>query len=196
MPLKNINGKILFLTFLFFFIFFSFSLKCNKIVSSRDHILQHQQKTSPSSSSPSSFLIDTIDSSNTSSSHVNYCYLCRTNFDSTIKLHIHLIEHQYPNHDYQCTFCNQTSFDDSTQLYNHMMKHGTKARLYPCRECDIYFMFSMHLINHQYSHNDEILLSKSNGNSKQLKDDDDNSCKSIVTRSSSTKGTCRSVIVS
>jgi pentatricopeptide repeat protein len=124
-------------------------------------------------------------------------------------MHIHLIEHQYPNHDYQCSLCDQCSFDDASQLYHHMVQHGSKARLHPCRECDVFFMFSMHLVNHQYSHTDEILLPKTNGNStgskklkfssnednKQLKEDDDNSCKSIVTRSS-TKGTCRSVIVS
>jgi hypothetical protein len=124
-------------------------------------------------------------------------------------MHIHLIEHQYPNHDYQCSLCDQCSFDNASQLYHHMVQHGSKARLHPCRECDVFFMFSMHLVNHQYSHTDEILLPKTNGNStgskklkftsnednKQLKEDDDNSCKSIVTRSS-TKGTCRSVIVS
>jgi hypothetical protein len=121
-------------------------------------------------------------------------------------MHIHLIEHQYPNHDYQCSLCDQCSFDDATHLYHHMVQHGSKARLHPCRECDVFFMFSMHLINHQYSHTDEILLPKTNGNSlkskfisnednKQSNEDDDSSCKSIVTRSS-TKGTCRSVIVS
>jgi hypothetical protein len=127
-------------------------------------------------------------------------------------MHIHLIEHQYPNHDYQCTLCDQCSFGDAAQLYHHMVQHGSKARLHPCRECDVFFMFSMHLINHQYSHTDETSLSKTNGNSKgsklsvkskylstedhkQSNEDEDNSCKSIVTRSS-TKGTCRSVIVS
>ena len=124
-------------------------------------------------------------------------------------MHIHLIEHQYPNHDYQCSLCNQSSFEDAAQLYQHMVQHGSKARLHPCRECDVYFMFSMHLINHQYSHTEENSLTKRNGNShgskkskstsnedkKQSNEDDDSSCKSIVTRSS-TKGTCRSVIVS
>jgi pentatricopeptide repeat protein len=127
-------------------------------------------------------------------------------------MHIHLIEHQYPNHDYQCSLCDQCSFDDASQLYHHMVQHGSKARLHPCRECDVYFMFSMHLINHQYSHKDEMVLLKTNGNStrskfsiksksisnednRQLNEDDDSLCKSIVTRSS-TKGTCRSVIVS
>jgi len=128
-------------------------------------------------------------------------------------MHIHLIEHQYPNHDYQCSLCDQYSFDDATQLYHHMVQHGSKARLHPCRECDVFFMFSMHLINHQYSHIDEISLKKMNGsnsigsklilkskfisneNNKQSNEDDDSSCKSIITRSS-TKGTCRSVIVS
>jgi hypothetical protein len=124
-------------------------------------------------------------------------------------MHIHLIEHQYPNHDYQCTLCDQSSFDDASQLYQHMVQHGSKARLHPCRECDVFFMFSMHLINHQYSHLDEMSLIKTNGNSKlsgkaklisnedtkQSKEEDGSSCKSIITRSS-TKGTCRSVIVS
>lgn len=127
-------------------------------------------------------------------------------------MHIHLIEHQYSNHDYQCSLCHQCSFDDASQLYHHMVQHGSKARLHPCRECDVYFMFSMHLINHQYSHTDEILSTQSNGNSngsklsikskfisnddnKQSKEDDDSSCKSYATRSS-TKGACRPVIVS
>lgn len=130
-------------------------------------------------------------------------------FDTAIKMHIHLIEHQYPNRDYQCSICDQNSFDDASQLYHHMVQHGSKARLHPCRQCDVYFMFSMHLINHQYSHSDETVLSKTNGNSKlsikskfivnednkQSNDDEDIPCKSIVTRSS-TKGTCRSVVVS
>ncbi|CAF0811851.1 unnamed protein product [Adineta ricciae] len=174
-------------------------LKCNKIVPSREHVFQHQQKRSSPSSSTSGFLIDSIDSSNSSRCssppRVHYCYLCRTNFDTAIKLHVHLIEHQYPNRDYQCTLCEQCSFDDATQLYHHMVQHGTKVRLHPCRECDVYFMFSMHLINHQYSHNDETVLSKTNGNSSKSNEDDESSCKSIVTRSSA-KGTCRSVIVS
>ncbi|UJR26069.1 hypothetical protein I4U23_007415 [Adineta vaga] len=185
-------------------------LKCNKIVPYREHIFQHQQKRSSSSSSSSGFLIDSIDSSTSSRClsppRVHFCYLCRTNFDTAIKMHIHLIEHQYPNHDYQCTLCDLCSFDDASQLYHHMVQHGSKSRLHPCRECDVYFMFSMHLINHQYSHNDETLLSKTNGNSikskliinddsRQLNEDDESSCKSIVTRSS-TKGVCRSVIVS
>lgn len=193
-----------------------FSLKCNKIVSLREHILQHQRKKL---SLTSGFLIDSIESSTTSDSSsslpgVHYCYLCRTNFDTAIKMHIHLIEHQYPNHDYQCCLCEQSKFDDASQLYHHMVQHGTKARLHPCRQCDVYFMFSMHLINHQYSHTDETVLVKTNGNTtatgsklmtkskfinnedrKQSNDDDDISCKSIVTRSS-TKGTCRSVVVS
>ncbi|CAF1118685.1 unnamed protein product [Adineta steineri] len=187
-------------------------LKCNKIVPFREHIFQHQYKKS--SSSLSGFLIDSIDSSISSRCpsppRVHYCYLCRTNFDTAIKMHIHLIEHQYPNHDYQCSLCEQCSFDDASQLYHHMVQHGSKARLHPCRECDVYFMFSMHLINHQYSHTDETLGKKSNGlkyslkskmisneDNKQLlnEDDDNNSCKSIVTRSS-TKGTCRSVFAS
>jgi hypothetical protein len=198
---------------LIFFLLLSFSLKCNKIVSFRDHILQHQIKKSPSLSSSSGFLIDSIDSSRCSSPpRVHYCYLCRTNFDTAIKMHIHLIEHQYPNHDYQCSLCDQCSFDDAANLYHHMVQHGSKARLHPCRECDVYFMFSMHLINHQYSHTEENSSVKTNGNSigsklslksklmsnedkKQSNEDDDSSCKSIVTRSS-TKGTCRSVIVS
>ena len=128
-------------------------------------------------------------------------------------MHIHLIEHQYPNRDYQCSLCNQISFADAAQLYHHMVQHGSKARLHPCRECDVFFMFSMHLINHQYSHSEDISPAKSNGNSsigsrvslksrlishedkKQSNEDEDTSCKSIVTRSS-TKGTGRSVIVS
>ena len=192
---------------------FSFSLKCNKLVPNRNHILQHHSKSSPSSSA---FLIDSFDlarSSRCSSPpRVHYCYLCRTNFDTAIKMHIHLIEHQYPNRDYHCSLCDQTSFDDATQLYHHMVQHGSKARLHPCRECDVFFMFSMHLINHQYSHAEEMTASKINEHSlgskvpcrsrsivneekKQSNDDEDNSCKSIVTRSA-TKGTGRSVIVS
>ncbi|CAF4688133.1 unnamed protein product [Rotaria sp. Silwood1] len=190
-------------------------LKCNKIVSLREHIFQHQIKKS---SLTSGFLIDSIDSSiinshsSSPSPSVHHCYLCRTNFDTAIKMHIHLIEHQYPNHDYQCSLCEQSTFDDASQLYHHMVQHGSKARLHPCRQCDVYFMFSMHLINHQYSHTDDTLLTKSNGtlissklsikskfmtneDHKQSNDDDDISCKSIITRSS-TKGTCRSVVVS
>ncbi|CAF4840649.1 unnamed protein product, partial [Rotaria magnacalcarata] len=44
-----------------------------------------------------------------------------------------------------------------------MVQHGSKARLHPCRQCDVYFMFSMHLINHQYSHTDETSVLKTNG---------------------------------
>ncbi len=210
--LKNIIGKTFYSNSSSLFSLFS-SLKCNKIVSLHEHILQHQTKNSSSSSG---FLIDSIDSSVSSRCssppRVHYCYLCRTNFDTAIKMHIHLIEHQYPNHDYQCSLCDQCSFDDAANLYHHMVQHGSKARLHPCRECDVFFMFSMHLINHQYSHTDETSLSKTNGNTvvskvsikskfisnedyKQSNEDDDSSCKSIVTRSS-TKGTCRSVIVS
>ncbi|CAF2182480.1 unnamed protein product [Rotaria magnacalcarata] len=189
-------------------------LKCNKIVPSREHILQHHKKKSLLTSG---FLIDSIDSS--LSSHlsslpsVHYCYLCRTNFNTAIKMHIHLIEHQYPNHEYQCSLCDQSKFDDAAKLYHHMVQHGSKARLHPCRQCDVYFMFSMHLINHQYSHTDETSVLKTNGSTsigtklsikskfinnedkKQSNDDDDISCKSIMTRSS-TKGACRSVVVS
>lgn len=111
-------------------------------------------------------------------------------------MHIHLIEHQYPNHDYQCSLCEQSSFDDASQLYHHMVQHGSKARLHPCRECDVFFMFSMHLINHQYSHTDQTLTIKTNGTKLSIKskEDDESSCKPYATRSS-TKGTCRSVIV-
>jgi hypothetical protein len=63
------------------------------------------------------------------------------------------------------SFYDQYSFHDISQLHHHIVQHGSKARLHPCRECDVYFMFSMHLINHQYRHIDEILLSKTNGNS-------------------------------
>ena len=127
-------------------------------------------------------------------------------------MHIHLIDHQYPNHNYQCSLCGEGSFDDASQLYHHMIQHGSKARLYPCRQCDVFFMFSIHLINHEYSHTDETSISKTNsistrssllmkskfiGNedNKQSNEDDDISCKSIITRSS-TNGACRSMIVS
>ena len=214
-PLKNTIGtkNLILIFFLNSLSPFFLSLKCNRIVPLREHVFQHQNKKS---SSFSGFHIDSIDSSISircpSPPRVHYCYLCRTNFDTAIKMHIHLIEHQYPNHDYRCTLCEQCSFDNAAQLYHHMVQHGSKARLHPCRECDVFFMFSMHLINHQYSHSDETLLSKTNGNSrgskvsgksklitngdhKQSNDDDDSSCRSIVTRSSR-KGACRSVIVS
>jgi hypothetical protein len=190
------------------------SLKCNRLVSSREHIYQHQ-----SSLSSNQFLIDNVvhpsySARCSSPPRVHYCYLCRTNFDTAIKMHVHLIEHQYPNHDYQCCLCEQLSFDDANQLYHHMVQHGSKARLYPCRECDVFFMFSMHLINHQYSHKDETvrrssLTLKANGSNVTTKstvivnddgqrtDDnhhDDVICKSIVTRSSS-KSAVRSVTV-
>ncbi len=185
-------------------IFFCFSLKCNKIVSFREHIFQHSIKKSSLSSG---FLIDSIDSSLSSRCssppRVHHCYLCRTNFDTAIKMHIHLIEHQYPDRDYQCSLCKQCSFNDASQLYHHMVQHGSRARLHPCRECDVFFMFSMHLINHQYSHTEERSAIKTNGNTtigtklslKQSNDEDESSCKSIVTRSS-TKESGRSVIVS
>lgn len=203
---KNFIGRKYFSFFSFFIVYFS--LKCNKLFPTRTHILQHQSKPSP-------FLIDSLDLSRCSSPpRVHYCYLCRTNFDTAIKMHIHLIEHQYPNHDYQCTLCDENAFDDASQLYHHMVQHGSKARLHPCRECDVFFMFSMHLINHQYSHAEEIISNRINGNSHSSKascktrsmineekkqstmttDEEENSCKSIVTRSA-TKGTCRSVIV-
>ena len=193
------------------------SLKCNKIVMLREHIYQH---LSVQSSTSSGFLIDSVPPTRCPSPpRVHYCYLCRTNFDTAIKMHIHLIEHQYPNHDYQCNLCDNVRFDDASQLYHHMVQHGSKTRLYPCRECDVFFMFSMHLINHQHSHTDETVLtssspsaSKSNGSTKGLRlttksksvlshddhkrshDEDDATCKPMLTRSSS-KGTNRSVTV-
>jgi len=188
----NIIGKS---NLLFFFWkwhnFWFLSLKCNKIVFSHDHIHEHQiQRTS-------AFLIDTIDSCCSSPPSVHHCYLCRTNFDTPIKMHIHLIEHQYPHRDYQCSLCQQKSFDDASQLYHHMVQHGSKARLHPCRECDIYFMFSMHLINHQYSHDEDPKIKSIKKPSKSISNNDDEEkdiCKSMVTRSA-TKRTCRSVIV-
>ena len=176
--------------------FRSRSLKCNKIVPYREHVFQHQHhrsssSTSSLSSSSSGFLIDSIDSSTRSSRCLS-------------PPRVHLIEHQHPNRDYRCTVCNQSAFDDAAQLYHHMVQHGPKARLHPCRDCDVYFMFSMHLINHQYSHADDAAPALSNGNALGLKvslkakgvanDDEESSCKSIVTRSSS-KATCRSVTV-
>lgn len=172
---------------------FSFSLKCNEIVSSREHVAQHSSngKISPSKS----FLIDNLQCSTIKRPH--YCYLCRTNFETTNQIHLHLIEHQYPNRDYQCTLCEDQLFEDANQLYQHMIQHGNKSRVYPCRECDLLFMFSMHLINHQYSHTDATVLplgiSKPNGSST-IKDEDRVSWKSFVDRTSNEKRN-RSVIV-
>ncbi|CAF1027622.1 unnamed protein product [Didymodactylos carnosus] len=129
-----------------------YCMKCNKLFENFDVISRHMS-TIHEKLSPSGFLTDT-----TTMIKINEqkhrCYLCSKNFHTTVKLQIHLIEHEYPNRDFLCTLCQQL-MADSQHLYNHMIQHGERAKLYPCQQCDICFMFKAQLINHTFTHRDE-----------------------------------------
>ncbi|CAF1466363.1 unnamed protein product, partial [Didymodactylos carnosus] len=132
-------------------------IKCNKLFENYDDISRHissiHKKLSLKTSS-SGFSIDTMTTTIETNDQKNHCYVCSKNFYTTVKLQIHLIEHEFPSRDFICTICQQL-MADSQHLYNHMIQHGARAKLYPCQKCDTYFMFNIQLINHSFTHKNE-----------------------------------------
>ncbi|XP_035678373.1 zinc finger protein 423-like isoform X1 [Branchiostoma floridae] len=84
---------------------------------------------------------------------VHECSLCRGVYDSPAKLQAHLIEHTFPDKNYQCLICGGR-FATAQDIQSHAIDHGPDARKYHCPHCTLTFFFEAELQNHLLSHSE------------------------------------------
>ncbi|XP_025831081.1 zinc finger and BTB domain-containing protein 24-like [Agrilus planipennis] len=86
----------------------------------------------------------------TGSSYV--CHLCRSFFPTSLKLQVHVIEHNFfGSGQFRCYICS-TIFTTASGLLSHMIKHGSNAKPYECPQCQMKFFFQTELDNHRDDH--------------------------------------------
>ncbi|UYV83693.1 ZNF423 [Cordylochernes scorpioides] len=82
------------------------------------------------------------------------CKLCHKVLESSAKLQLHLIEHNFEGcNSFTCYLCSSV-FTTSRLLHQHMLEHGLNTRPYDCSHCHQKFFFRAELDNHSFVHSD------------------------------------------